>query len=46
MKNDLIEKISELLKVDKESIKIEYPKERTLGDYAIPCFQFSKVLHI
>lgn len=45
MKNDLIEKISELLKVDKESIKIEYPKERTLGDYAIPCFQFSKVLH-
>ena len=45
MKNDLIEKISELLKVEKESIKIEYPKERTLGDYAIPCFQFSKVLH-
>ena len=45
MKNDLIEKISELLKVDKESIKMEYPKERTLGDYAIPCFQFSKVLH-
>ena len=45
MKSDLIEKISELLKVNKENIKIEYPKERTLGDYAIPCFQFSKELH-
>ncbi|MBO4245661.1 MAG: arginine--tRNA ligase [Bacilli bacterium] len=30
--------------VDKDLIKIEYPKDKTLGDYAIPCFQFAKVL--
>ena len=30
--------------VDKELIKIEYPKDRTLGDYAVPCFPFAKIL--
>ena len=30
--------------VDKDLIKIEYPKDKTLGDYAIPCFQFAKIL--
>lgn len=30
--------------IDKELIKIEYPKDRTLGDYAIPCFPFAKIL--
>lgn len=45
MKNEIIEKIASLLKVSKESVKIEYPKDRTLGDYAIPCFAFSKELH-
>lgn len=45
MKNKIILDIAAVLNVDKESIKIEYPKERTFGDYAIPCFQFSKELH-
>lgn len=30
--------------VNKEDIKIEYPKDKTMGDYAIPCFQYAKVL--
>lgn len=45
MKNKIILDIATVLNVDKNSIKIEYPKERTFGDYAIPCFQFSKELH-
>ena len=45
MKNKIILDIAAVLNVDKDSIKIEYPKERTFGDYAIPCFQFSKELH-
>ena len=31
--------------VSEDLIKIEYPKDKTMGDYAIPCFGFSKVLH-
>lgn len=45
MKNKIISDIANILNVDKSIIKIEYPKDRTLGDYAIPCFQFSKELH-
>ena len=45
MKEEIIESISNLLKVDKSIIKIEYPKDRSMGDYAVPCFSFSKVLH-
>ena len=45
LKEELISKISELLNVEKESIKVEYPKDKSMGDYAIPCFQFAKVLH-
>ena len=45
MKNKIIEDISNILNVAKEDIKIEYPKDRNMGDYAIPCFQFSKTLH-
>ena len=45
MKNKILDEISNLLNIEKESIKIEYPKDRSLGDYAIPCFQFSKLLH-
>ena len=45
MKDEIINKISNLLDVDKDIIRIEYPKEKTMGDYAIPCFQFSKILH-
>ena len=45
MKNQIIEDIANILNVAKEDIKIEYPKDRNMGDYAIPCFQFSKTLH-
>ncbi|MBR5662115.1 MAG: arginine--tRNA ligase [Bacilli bacterium] len=45
MKNKIISDIASLLNVDKDLVKIEYPKDRTFGDYAIPCFQFSKELH-
>ena len=31
--------------ITEDLIKIEYPKDKTMGDYAIPCFGFSKVLH-
>ena len=45
MKNKIISDIATVLNVDKGLVKIEYPKERSFGDYAIPCFQFSKELH-
>ena len=31
--------------VDKEDIVIEYPKDRKMGDYALPCFTYAKVMH-
>ncbi|MBE6151958.1 MAG: arginine--tRNA ligase [Firmicutes bacterium] len=31
--------------VNKEDIVIEYPKDRKMGDYALPCFTYAKVLH-
>lgn len=45
MKNKIIDEISTILGVDQQIIKVEYPKDRTMGDYAVPCFQFSKMLH-
>lgn len=45
MKDKIIQDIASLLSVDTSIIKVEYPKDRSLGDYAIPCFQFSKLLH-
>ena len=45
MKNKIIDEISTILGVDQQIIKVEYPKDRTMGDYAVPCFQFSKILH-
>ena len=45
MKEQIVEKISKILSVDISLVKIEYPKDRTMGDYAIPCFSFSKELH-
>ena len=45
MKSELINKVAEILNVDKSLVKIEYPKDRSMGDYAIPCFQFAKELH-
>ena len=45
LKEELISKISELLNVEKDTIKVEYPKDKSMGDYAIPCFQFAKVMH-
>lgn len=31
--------------ISKENIIIENPKARTMADYAVPCFTFSKVMH-
>lgn len=45
MKEKIINEISKILDIDSSLIKIEYPKIRTNGDYAIPCFSFAKVLH-
>ena len=45
MKEEIINNIAKVLNVDPSSIKIEYPKDRSLGDYAVPCFQFAKELH-
>lgn len=45
MKDKIIQDIASLLNVEKNIVKVEYPKDRSLGDYAIPCFQFSKLLH-
>ena len=37
--------VSEILKdISYNDIIVEKPKEKSLGDYAIPCFQFSKIL--
>ena len=45
MKEEIINNISKILGVDPSTIKVEYPKDRSLGDYAVPCFQFAKELH-
>lgn len=45
MKEEIISAISSALNVDKSLVKVEYPKDRSLGDYAVPCFSFSKELH-
>ena len=45
MKQEIINSISSILNVDKSLVKVEYPKDRTMGDYAVPCFVFSKELH-
>lgn len=31
--------------VNKGDIVIEYPKDRKMGDYALPCFTYAKVMH-
>ena len=45
MKSKIINEISSILGVDKSLVKVEYPKDRSMGDYAVPCFTFSKELH-
>lgn len=45
MKNIIVEEIANILGISSSDVKIEYPKDRSLGDYAIPCFPFSKLLH-
>ena len=45
MKDEIVKNISNLLNIDPSIIKVEYPKDRTMGDYAVPCFQFAKLLH-
>lgn len=45
MKEEIINNIANVLNISRDDIKIEYPKDKTMGDYAIPCFQFAKLLH-
>jgi len=45
MKQDIINKVSGILNVDKDLVKVEYPKDRSFGDFAVPCFPFAKELH-
>ncbi|MCR5788131.1 MAG: arginine--tRNA ligase [Bacilli bacterium] len=45
MKQDIINKVSSILNVDKDLVKVEYPKDRSFGDFAVPCFPFAKELH-
>lgn len=46
MIKDRIKKIvSSSLGVSEESIIIEIPKDRKMGDYALPCFTYAKMLH-
>lgn len=45
-KNELIDIILKSnINIEKEDIIIEIPKEKTLGDYAVPCFGLAKKLH-
>ena len=45
IKEEIKKDVFEILKdIDINSIIIEKPKDKTKGDYAIPCFTFSKVL--
>ena len=39
--------VYQLLKdyVNKDDIVIEYPKDRKMGDYALPCFTYAKAMH-
>ncbi len=41
-KQNIIDEIKKITKA--ETVKVEIPPDRKLGDYAIPCFQFSKSL--
>jgi len=45
MKEKIKLEISNLLNIDVKDIIIEKPKDRSMGDYAIPCFTFAKILH-
>lgn len=42
LKNDVYEILKEFIK--KDDIVIEKPKVREMGDYALPCFTYSKIL--
>ena len=45
-KQDLVNIIvSSIEGIGEEDIVIEIPKERSLGDFAVPCFSFAKKLH-
>lgn len=46
-KRKIREELGNILKdyVSMEEIVIEYPKDRTMGDYAIPCFTYAKKMH-
>ena len=43
IKQDVYEVLKEY--INKEDIVIEKPRDKSLGDYAIPCFTYSKIMH-
>lgn len=48
IKEQIINDIYNILKdfdITKEEIIVEKPKDRTMGDYAMPCFAFAKKMH-
>ena len=46
MIKDRIKKIvSSILGINEDNIIIEMPKDRKMGDYALPCFTYAKLLH-
>ena len=47
IKEDMKQRIYNVLKqyVNEKDIIIEIPKDKKMGDYAIPCFNYSKLMH-
>lgn len=47
IKEIIINDVYEVLKdfTNKENIIIETPRDKSLGDYAMPCFSYAKVMH-
>lgn len=43
IKNDIYEVMKEY--IDSDDIIIENPKDRKMGDYAVPCFSYAKAMH-
>ncbi len=41
IKNDVYDVLKNDISI--EDVIVEYPKDRTLGDYAVPCFVFAKI---
>ena len=42
IKKDIYEALKEYITID--DIIVEYPKDRKMADYAVPCFSYAKVM--